>query len=446
MKKLVILLLCGIVTVLYSANLTQNRASFGKNANAHKNFRSTAKDVNMSIVDGRVWIYTKTRQGVTIGVAGGLSVKEYSKWQKKYYAFIDKKSASIVKGTGFYDVVPYNVRGEDNLRFAPATTTVDDNSGTSIVIPAEFNGRKVTTLGVHAFYKISMACPCEIIIPEGVKAIESPLVDDSCMAISLTIPASVETIQNGAFQCGIKSVTMSPKNSKFKIVDNMLCTRDGKRLLKQIGVYNQTTKIPQGVISIDNRAGVSGSTVIIPSSVKSIGKRAIYARVIQIDKNPNFKVVDGILYSQDGKRIIVSEREAYHRTSIVIPKGVKSITEAAFFTAEVSSISLPDGLVFIGASAFEFSKCQKIIIPESVKMIEVDAFGGSEGMEIIFKGPPPATTGGIVDYYRGGTVDYHDIYKVKGYYPSKYKRQWAAVIDKKTSEWNNLVMEMRDDD
>lgn len=71
----------------------------------------------------------------------------------------------------------------------------------------------------------------------------------------------------------------------------------------------------------------------------------------------------------------------------VVPNGVVSIGEKAFFTSRIRNIVLPESLVSIEKQAFWGCNClEKLIIPDSVKTIGNDAFAECHGLEKLVLG------------------------------------------------------------
>ena len=98
---------------------------------------------------------------------------------------------------------------------------------------------------------------------------------------------------------------------------------------------------------------------------------------ITIKNDQNFKSVDGIIYSQDGKKLIFCPNGTTGK--IVIPDGVKTISKNAFMLCKISEVVIPNSVEIIGDSAFgqcEYLK-QVFFSPDSkLKEIKSDAFFG----------------------------------------------------------------------
>ena len=194
-----------------------------------------------------------------------------------------------------------------------------------IVIPYIYEGKLVTSIGSDVFY--------------------------NCTSLtSITIPDSVTSIGVGAFY-GCTSLT--------------------------------NVTIGNGVTSIGSDAFyfcTSLTNLTIPDSVTSIGYRAFYACTslsnINVDKNnPNYKSIDGNLYTKDGKNLIqysIGKQDI----SFVIPSSVTSIESCAFRgCTSLTSITIPSSVTSIGDFAFmSCTSLTSITIPSSVTSIGGGAF------------------------------------------------------------------------
>ena len=213
---------------------------------------------------------------------------------------------------------------------------------TSVTIPAS-----VTSIGDDAFYGCSKSLFDTTTIP-GVKLVDGWAVGTTgtfvgeldltgirgigngafayCSDLTnVTIPDSVTSIGDEAFyRCsGLLSISVDPGNANYKSVNGLLLSKDGKTLIQ--GVNGDVT-IPDGVTSIGDEAfawcsGLTSVTipnsVTIGSGVTSIGNPV--TRIggdeffgcsgllsISVDSgNANYKSVNGLLLSKDGKTLIL---------------------------------------------------------------------------------------------------------------------------------------------
>ena len=129
-----------------------------------------------------------------------------------------------------------------------------------------------------------------------------------------------------------------------------------------------------GEVSIDNSVTSIGedafknnlnlTSIIIPSSVNSIGRAAFWGTSLTTIVIPN------------GVTSISDElfRTTATLTSVTIPNTVTSIGDAAFGNTGLTSIAIPNSMRSIGASAFENTSLNSVIIPNGVTSLGAKAF------------------------------------------------------------------------
>ena len=220
------------------------------------------------------------------------------------------EAISTENGTLYIDV-----SGEE------AVITGYEGEDEEIVLPSEVSGKKVTEIGNEAFLKLT-ACR-KITLPEEVRTIGISAFRGSGIE-SVEIPESVEVIKRDAFsRTNLTSVTL-PKG------------------LKSIG------SIPFADCEKLSEISIS-------------------------ECNENYKTVDGVLYTKDGRTLIQypgarsgeykvengTETLAYGSfagsliESAVLPESLKSVENMVFFDCQaLSSFNLPDSLETVGDSAF----------------------------------------------------------------------------------------------
>ena len=166
----------------------------------------------------------------------------------------------------------------------------------------------------------------DIVVPDGVKALKSD-VFDYCDISSITLPSSLEEIGSFAFYASsIESLTIPASVKKIGNDSFIAICRDTplKTISVEAGnsVYDSRNKCNAVIETATNRLIQGSANTVIPNGVESIGEQAFYG--IKIEK-------------------------------LVIPTSVKIIEHAAFFYASnLKEIHIPASVeLFLYSGRFE---------------------------------------------------------------------------------------------
>ena len=222
-------------------------------------------------------------------------------------------------------------------------------SATTLEIPAEIDGKAVTSIGGFAFY--------------------------NCTSLtSITIPDSVTSIGDEAFE-GCESLT-------------------------SVTIGNSVTSIGEGAFY----HCTSLTSVTIPDSVTSIGDYAFSdctsLTSINVDENnENYCDINGILFNKD-KTELIQYPIGKTDISYTIPDSVTSIGWDAFYGCEsLTSITIPNSVTSIGGSAFSWcTSLTSITIGNSVTSIGSYAFYNCESLTSVTIGNSVTSIGGFAFY------------------------------------------------
>ncbi|GAB6393207.1 MAG: leucine-rich repeat domain-containing protein [Treponematales bacterium] len=140
---------------------------------------------------------------------------------------------------------------------------------------------------------------------------------------SITIPEGVTHIEGGAFR--------GNKLTKVTLPKSLVYIGDGAF----VGNKLTNITIPDGVTYLGGFGKNDIASVVIPKSVRTIGRYAFGGRESEFD--PDF--------SRDGKL-----------TQVTIPEGVTHIEGGAFSGNQLTKVTLPKSLVYIGYGAFSGQK------------------------------------------------------------------------------------------
>ena len=220
---------------------------------------------------------------------------------------------------------------------------------TDVVIPSEYIGLPVTSIGDKAFEYCSSLV--SVTIPDSVICIGDYAFSDCSSLTSVTIPDSVTSIGEYAFAycSSLTNIIVDENNANYKSIDGNLYTKDGKILLQYaIGKTDTSFTIPDSVTSIGERAFYNCKSLIsvtIGNSVTSIGDWA-------------FSGCSSLTFVVIGDSVTSIGGYAFYGciilTSVIIPDSVTSIGEGAFAYCCLTSITIPDSVTSIGYGAFFF--------------------------------------------------------------------------------------------
>ena len=264
----------------------------------------------------------------------------------------------------------------------------------------------ITRIGRCAFYQ-EYDISCDLTIPEGVTAIGYNAFR-SCNIWELTLPDSLKTIESGAFaftgDCAIRipagvttigeeglagfprsAITVDPANRSFKVSGNGLYNAAGTRLLAVIQ-GDGTFTIPDTVSQVDSDTFWNCKYTAIHLGAKVPAQFSAYAspfctayslKAITVSaSNPNYKAVDGVLFSKDGKKLISYPCQKAG-ASYTVPDGVETILQCAFQGNDyLTELILPEGVKTIDYwAAIECPNLTSVTLPASLRELGYQAFG-----------------------------------------------------------------------
>lgn len=321
---------------------------------------------------------------------------------------------------GGYQVTSYNV----------------EKGGQSVVIPAEYNGKPVVaiadeafsqskanvgynkwitsvtipdtikSIGKNAFYGCSRVP--EITLPEGLETIGEGAFRYCNSLTGITVPASVTSIGDIAFkQAGgahLATINVAAGNAKYKSVDGVLLSKDGKTLIcYPTGKVGAPYQMPDTVEEIANdafRGDPAGlfdrstqdgehklTGIVLSENLKKIGERAFEQTSL-----------NSITITSDlevGKNAFAGCKNL---ETVIIEEGVTEIPECMFMGMEnCKDVRLPSSLKKIGYRAFDRYGAASITLPEGLEEIGEEAFANSELTSV--KIPATVTTIGPRAFY-----------------------------------------------
>lgn len=221
-----------------------------------------------------------------------------------------------------------------------------DGTDSSVTVPDAVEGKPVTVIGKSAF--------------SGEKTISS-----------ITLPDSVTEIGKSAFYgtAQLKQIYMPEELMTI-----------GMMAFCESGV--EEISLPRGLERIGRAAFFQSRIrkVEIPDSVRDIGgapfAKCGYLEEITVSEgNPNYKAVDGVLYTKDGTGLIQYPAGKTNAEYTVVD-GTEEIGYGAFASSKLTKVNFPETLIRIDNDAFfESCRLEQLELPDSLQRIGSMAFG-----------------------------------------------------------------------
>lgn len=263
-----------------------------------------------------------------------------------------------------------------------------------------------------------------VVINDGVTSVSGSAFKGMTGITALSIGKDVKTIGSWAFQgcSALANLSFAPDCALEEIGDSAfsgckaLTAVSFPSNLKKIGLYAfdgaanlENVVLNQGLeeIALSAFSNTKIEKLDIPSSLnltKSIGVWNFSSlKTLNIDSaNTTGKVVDGVIYSIDGKTLIgvpsgkkdVTLPEnvtavmdyAFHSwngNTIEIPASVKIVGEGAFMLSKVQTVTFNEGLETVSGNAFRNTNVKAVVLPSTVKNIGVYAFLSCSSLESV---------------------------------------------------------------
>jgi hypothetical protein len=260
-----------------------------------------------------------------------------------------------------------------------ATITGYAGESASVIVNRIDGNYKVVAIGENAFANNKKIKTVEL--SDSVKVIGNGAFT-SCTALEKiefrSNKSSLQKIGNGAF-AGCTALTSFKLPASLKTIgadaflDCAKATVDFSEAiaLESIGDY---------AFSFCGTKAAEHFTVVIPEKLTDIGHGAFYGctkvNAFDVaDANTVFSVKDGILYSKDGKTLVLYPPAANEGASFTIPSDVRVIEGSAFAGTGLKSVIVSEGVEEIGGSAFYFAyNLESISLPSTLKTLGSYAF------------------------------------------------------------------------
>ena len=228
----------------------------------------------------------------------------------------------------------------------------------------------------------------EIEIPEGVKSIGYAAFSSCSKLTTITLPASLTSLSGAAIARlnRLTEIKIADGNNSFKFENGILLSKDGKTMYMALLTLTEIN-VPNGVVSIvgDTLSGSSATKIILPDTVSSNLSGTVFnvmnkLSTIELSStSKNLKLVDGNLYSYDGKRFIKYMGSSKNFT---VPEGVETL-DSRCITKSMTTLNLPSTLKVIeGWSLESMSGVNLLNIPASVTTMYTYSFHANTKLRV----------------------------------------------------------------
>lgn len=248
---------------------------------------------------------------------------------------------------------------------------VEDYIGdaTNVIVPEEVDGRKVIAVGQHAFQDNSLIE--SVILPDTVTIIGSEAFHNCSNLREVYLGSMQGGFQFGGYSWMLHNCLKLEKISMSDEADFAIAS-DTATVGKNWGIFYKEVR--------DNLR-----SVYIGSSMSNVTKDLFYGKSlewIEVGKNnPLYSSYNGVLYSADGKDLLVCGT-SYQNETYVIPEGVEKILSPAFESCRnIKYITVPETVQSIGG-AFKDTDLTLIVKRNSY----ADIFAQENGMKIKYEG------------------------------------------------------------
>ena len=319
-----------------------------------------ASEITGSCGDDITYVYDTDTKVLTLTGTG--SSKDYASYGSNRNPFIQntsmKLATSVVVGEGITRLGNYLFNGLNQVE--------------SITLPST-----LTAIGNNSV--AGMQKVTAVALPEGLQSIGEYAFQSWRGLTSLTLPSTLQSIGNSAFS-GCSSVPSLTVPGSVKTIGSY--------------VFNGWTSltdltIEEGVETIGSQAFCSTqiTEANIPASVMSLqfnsfdGNNDLAAYHVA-EGNPNYRDVEGVLYSKD-LTVLLRCPDAYSG-AYEIAEGCTAISPSAFqYCAGVTAVVIPEGVTSIGANAFEGTSITALTTPGTLASLEAGAFYGCTTLETV---------------------------------------------------------------
>ena len=242
----------------------------------------------------------------------------------------------------------------------------------SLEIPATLGGYPVTSIGGWVFCSLDgspVDAPFEVVLPEGLRALDADAFADCYYAAKVTLPATLEIIPEDCFDRISAEIEFPNGNPRYSCENGFLIDNTTQTLL-YTAPSSHGIALPAvrrlGDWSLANWLWYDDDDPVLPDTLESVGSYIFYDCCVTRVTFP-----DGITELSPYTFYCTDLQEVH------LPASLREIPDFCFWNCQLTALTIPDGVTHIGAQAFNgFTGeiIQAVTLPASVEFVGYRAF------------------------------------------------------------------------
>ena len=239
-------------------------------------------------------------------------------------------------------------------------------------IPAELGGYPVTAIGGWVFCSLDgcpVDAPFEVVLPEGLRALDADTFADCFYAANVTLPASLEIIPEGCFGRIPAEIDFPNGNPRYSCENGFLIDNTTQTLLYTTP-SSHGNPLPAvrrlGDCSLMNWLWDDDDDPVLPDTLESVGSYVFYDCGVTRVTFP-----DGITELSPFTFSCTALQEVH------LPASLREIPDYCFWDCHLTALTIPDGVTRIGAHAVDWFTGEiigAVTLPASVEFVGYRAF------------------------------------------------------------------------
>lgn len=242
----------------------------------------------------------------------------------------------------------------------------------SLEIPATLGGYPVTSIGGWVFCSLDgcpVDAPFEVVLPEGLRALDADTFDDCFYAANVTLPATLEIIPEDCFDRISAEIDFPNGNPRYSCENGFLIDNTTQTLL-YTAPSSHGNPLPAvrrlGDCSLANWLWDDDDDPVLPDTLESVGSYIFYDCGVTRVTFP-----DGITELSPYTFYCTDLQEVH------LPASLREIPDYCFWNCQLIALTIPDGVTRIGAHAVDWFTGEiigAVTLPASVEFVGYRAF------------------------------------------------------------------------